>query len=133
MENAEYIEIAKIQKEIANHIGLGSEGLIYNFDESGDKTSLHLVTVNPRHDQSFLFHDTSGASKLEALRYMLDYVKSYKESNSSYTIQWSAKGENALQTSYFFAKNIQEALDKLFYDRDPNTITVFSIALNPIT
>jgi hypothetical protein len=24
-------------------------------------------------------------------------------------------------------------LDKLFYDRDPNSITVFSVMLNPIT
>jgi hypothetical protein len=133
MDNAEYIEISKIQKEIADHIGLGTEGLIYNFDESGEKTSLHLVTVNPRHDQSFLFHNTHGSDKIHALRLMLDYVKNYKERNSSYTIQWSSKDDHALQTSYFFAKNILEALDKLFYDRDPNTITVFSVALNPIT
>jgi hypothetical protein len=28
---------------------------------------------------------------------------------------------------------VLEALDKLFYDRDPNSITVFSVMLNPIT
>jgi hypothetical protein len=70
---------------------------------------------------------------LEALRVMLDYVRTYKERTSSYTVQWSAKGENVLNTSYFRAKNILEALDKLFYDRDPNSITVFSVILNPIS
>jgi hypothetical protein len=74
-----------------------------------------------------------GTDKLDALRNMLDYVHSYKERTSSYTVQWSAKGENTLQTSYFRAKNVLEALDKLFYDRDPNSITVFSVTLNPIT
>jgi len=132
MEKDKNLEISKLQKEVSNHIGIGSDGLIFNFDQQNSITSLHLVTLNPRHDQSFLFHRTEGADKVDALRGMLDYVKSYKEKNSSYTIQWSARGEKALQTSYFFAKNIQEALDKLFYDRDPNSITVFSAALNPI-
>ncbi len=70
---------------------------------------------------------------MDALRAMLEYVETYKERSSSYTIQWSVRGESGLQTSYFRAKNILEALDKLFYDRDPNTITVFSVMMNPIT
>ena len=133
MEKNKNLKISKFQKEISDHIGLRSDGLIFNFENTGSKTSLHLVTLNPRHDQSFLFHQTEEVDKVEALRSMLDYVKSYKEKNSSYTIQWRARGDNSLQTSYFFAKNIQEALDKLFYDRDPNSITVFSAALNPMT
>ena len=60
-------------------------------------------------------------------------MRNYKERTSSYTIQWSARGDIGLQTSYFRAKNIMEALDKLFYDRDPNSINVFSVMLNPIT
>jgi len=48
-------------------------------------------------------------------------------------VQWSAKGEHELNTSYFRAKNILDALDKLFFDRDPNSITVFSVIMNPIT
>ena len=64
---------------------------------------------------------------------MLQYVKSYKEKEGSYTIQWSIKGENVLNTSYFSAKNIMGALDKLYYDRDPNSITVFSVILNPMS
>ena len=44
-----------------------------------------------------------------------------------------ARGEGSLQTSYFRAKNVLEALDKLFFDRDPNSITVFSVTLNPIS
>ncbi len=126
------LEIGRLQKEIGDHIGVGQDNLIFNFEE--DKvTKLYLITLNPRHNQSFLFHATEGSDKLDALRNMLDYVRTYKERTSSYTIQWSARGESDLQTSYFRAKNVLEALDKLFYDRDPNAITVFSVILNPIS
>ncbi len=127
------LEIAEYQKEIADHIGIGPDSLVFNFDESGTTTKLTVITLNKRHNQSFLFHQTTGSDKVDALRAMLDYVKTYKERTSSYTIQWSARGDGGLQTSYFRAKNIMEALDKLFYDRDPNSITVFSVMLNPMS
>ena len=127
------LEIARLQKEIGAYVGMGQDSLVFNFDEDGQRSKLHVITLNPRHNQSFLFHATEGVDKLEALRNMLDHVKTYKERTSSYTIQWSARGDNNLQTSYFRAKNVLEALDKLFYDRDPNSIIVFSVLLNPIT
>ncbi|MCB9169444.1 MAG: hypothetical protein H6594_03725 [Flavobacteriales bacterium] len=128
------LEIARLQQEIEAHIGIGQGGLVYNFETGANgKEKLFLITVNPRHNQSFLFHATEGSDRLDALRNMLDYVRTYKERDGSYTIQWSVRGENTLQTSYFRAKNVLEALDKLFYDRDPNSITVFSVNLNPIS
>ena len=129
------LELARLQKENGDHIGVGPDSLVFNFEETGNgsKTKLFLITINPRHDQSFLFHATEGSERMDALRSMLDYVKNYKERTSSYTVQWSTRGQNTLQTSYFRAKNVLEALDKLFYDRDPNSITVFSVILNPIS
>jgi 3'-phosphoadenosine 5'-phosphosulfate sulfotransferase (PAPS reductase)/FAD synthetase len=127
------IEITKIQREIEKYIGLGPNSLIYDFGEKDNMVTLHLVTVNPRHNQSFLFHTDSGYDKVDVLKRMLTYVKSYKNKESSYTIQWRRQGEDVLQTSYFSAKNVQSALDKLFYDRDPNSITIFSVIMNPMT
>jgi hypothetical protein len=129
------VEIARLQKEIGDHIGIGQDSLVFNYEEDkkGKRTKLYLITLNPRHHQSFLFEATEGSDKLDALEQMLDYVRNYKERTDSYTIQWSARGENNLQTSYFRAKNVLEALDKLYYDRDPNSIIVFSVILNPIT
>jgi hypothetical protein len=126
------IEISKIQKEIESYIGLGQNSLIFNFTENGQKIQLHLITVNPKHNQSFLFHSTDGYDKIDALKSMMVYVKNYKEKESSYTIQWRIKGEEMLHTSYFSAKNVIAALDKLYYERDPNSITIFSVILNPI-
>jgi len=127
------IEIANLQGEIGKYIGLGQNSLIFNFEEGARSVILRLITANSRHNQSFLFHTVEGSSKIEALKEMLDYVKNYKEAESSYTIQWSLKGENLLHTSYFRAKNILSAMDKLYFERDPNSITVFSVMLNPIS
>jgi hypothetical protein len=64
---------------------------------------------------------------------MWDYVQSYKAKENSYTIQWVADGAQELNTSYFRAGNILEALEKLYYGRDRNTLTVFSVVLNPVS
>lgn len=127
------IEIANLQSEISKYIGLGENSLVFHFEEQRRSSVLRLITVNPRHNQSFLFHTVEASSKVESLRLMLEYVKNYKEEESSYTIQWTVKGDNNLHTSYFRAKNILSALDKLYYDRDPNSITVFSVMMNPIS
>ena len=119
--------------EIGKYIGLGQNSLIYNFEEHTKYVMLRLITVNPRHNQSFLFNSCEGLTKVDALKNMLEYVKGYKDEESSYTIQWTLKGENILHSSYFRAKNIIGALDKLYFDRDPNSITVFSVMMNPIS
>lgn len=127
------IEIARIQREIEEYIGLGPNSLIFNFSQTNGKTQLHLVTLNPRHNQSFLFHHEEGYDKVDVMKKMLKYVKNYKDKENSFTIQWRRTTEDTLHTSYFSAKNVQSALDKLFYDRDPNSIMVFSVIMNPTT
>ncbi|MBP6313755.1 MAG: hypothetical protein WAR83_05870 [Flavobacteriales bacterium] len=127
------LEIGRLQQEIGNYIGMGADSLIFNYEEQSKKVKLFLITLSRTHNQSFLFQATEGNDKVDALQQMLEYVKTYKERTSSYTIQWSGRGNNGLETSYFRAKNILDALDKLFYDRDPNSITVFSVMLNPIS
>lgn len=127
-----HVESVKLQKKIESHLGIKGSELSFEFVNTEGKVKLDLITINPRHNQSFLFHSELGIDKLDALRRMLEYVKSYKDKYSSYTIQWIAKGDNELHTSYFTASNMYDALDKLYYGRDINTITVFSVVLNPV-
>ena len=129
-----HVESVKIQQEIENHLGLKGNSLIFEYQNiEGSKVKLDLITVNPRHNQSFLFHSETGYDKIDSLHKMRDYVKTYKEKESSYTIQWRTRGDKELQTSYFRARNIYDVLDKLYYGRDMNTITVFSVVLNPVS
>jgi hypothetical protein len=128
-----HVESARIQQEIKNHLGLRSSDLVFEFSMQEGKTRLDLITVNPKHNQAFLFHSETGTDKLDALRKMMVYVQNYKEKELSYTIQWVIKGDKELHTSYFRASNVMDALQKLYYGRDMNTITVFSVVLNPIS
>lgn len=128
-----HVEAARIQQEIKNYLGLRSTDLVFEYSSVDGKTRLDLITVNPKHNQAFLFHSENGTDKLDALRKMLGYVQNYKEKENSYTMQWVAKGEKELHTSYFRAGNIMDALQKLYYGRDMNTITVFSVVLNPVS
>jgi len=132
MNKDKHIIVAELQEEIQNYIGLGSNSVVFEFDDEGGLTLLKVITLSPRHRQSFLFKQTEGADKVDALRNMLHYVKNYKSKESSYTVQWALKEKKELHTSYFSAKNIMEALDKFFYGRDPNSIVIFSVTLNPI-
>lgn len=128
-----HVEAARIQQEIKDYLGLRSEDLIFEYSNADGKVRLDLITVNPRHNQAFLFHSESGSDKIESLKKMFAYVQQYKEKENSYTIQWVTKGGKELHTSYFKAGNIMDALQKLYYGRDMNTITVFSVVLNPIS
>lgn len=127
------VEISQLQKDIEKHIGPEPHSVVFSYTAPEGKTKLDVITVNSRHNQSFLFHSVMGYDKVDALKKMYEYVRNYKESQSSYTIQWTLRGESDLHTSYFRAKNIVDAINKLHYDRDPNSITIFSVVLNPIS
>lgn len=128
-----YIEAARMQQEIKDYLSLKSSDLVFEYSTIDGKVRLDLITINPRHNQSFLFHYETGTDKLDALKKMRAYVQNYKEKENSYTIQWVAKNDTELHTSYFRAGNITDALQKLYYGRDMNTITVFSVVLNPVS
>jgi len=127
-----HVEVARIQKAIETHLGMGGN-VIYDFANEDNKVKLNLITVNPRHNQSFLLHTLLGIDKLDALQKMLEYVQGSYHKESSYTLQWRVNGDEELHTSYFRARDMYEALDKLYYNRDLNNIIVYSLVLNPIT
>ena len=127
-----HVVAAKVQDEIKNFLGLKSAEVVFEYSTVDGKIKLDLITINPRHNQSFLFKSIMGFDKTDVLNKMLDYVKTHKDKEGSFTIQWTTKGMSELQTSYFRAKNMYDALDKLYYGRDMNNITVFSVVLNPI-
>lgn len=133
MSDQETLEIAKLQSEIESYLNLGNTQIVFDYQNSDRGTRLDVITVNPRHNQSFLFQTTSGYDKIDALKKMLDYVKTFKEKENTYTIQWVIRNEDELHTSYFRAKDIPEAIDKLHYGRDPNSVTIFSVVMNPIS
>src|SRR5687768_7242784 len=69
------VEVARLQKIIQDHLGLSSDNVIFEYSQTDRGVKLDLVTVNPRHNQSFLFKTTYGIDKQDALHRMVDYVK----------------------------------------------------------
>ncbi len=128
-----HVEAARMQQQIKTYLGLRTSDLIFEYSQLDGKTKLDLITLNSRHNQSFLFHSETGSDKIDALKKMWGYIQHFKEKENSYTIQWVAAGQHELHTSYFRASNVINALEKLYYGRDQNTITVFSVVLNPVS
>ncbi len=128
-----HVESARLQKQIEHHLGISGGSLLFEFRQIENKVRLDLITVNPRHQQSFLLHAETGYDRVDTLRKMLKYVQDLRDRESSYTVQWLTRGDKELNTSYFRARTMYEALDKLYYGRDMNTITVFSVVLNPVS
>jgi hypothetical protein len=123
-----------LESKIENHIGAASTiELKFQFQELDKEVKLDLVTFNSKHNQSFLFHSVLGYSKVDSLNKMLEYIKNYKDKESSYTIQWSLKESSGLNTSYFRAANLLSAIEKFYFERDINSTVVFSVVLNPIS
>lgn len=126
-----HVEISKYQNKISSILGLNPDQLLFEFSSFEGKTRLDLITVNQRHNQSFLFRYEVGFDKIDVLSKILNYVEHVKDEEDSFTIQWMKKGDKEIETSYFRGRNIHDALDKFHYGRDLNTITIFSIILNP--
>ena len=148
-------ELEKLHEQIDHKLGLQREHLTFNYLTNDGKTTLQLATMNPRHQQVFLFHTTTGFDEIETLNKMKEYVqennvieyKTFKgipNSKSMYTIQWAITDINELQTSYFTGKNLYEILDKFYYVANSFKTTgtpgkgvtgtiIFNITLNPLS
>ena len=50
------VETARYQKDIASRLGIDSDNLIFNYKQKNETVRLDLVTVNPKHEQSFFFN-----------------------------------------------------------------------------
>ncbi len=132
MNADETLKVIESEKEIQQYLGQDTNHIInFKYEFRDGKMHVYVETINPKYNQMFLFHTETGIDKLDALTKMLDYVKSYKDKQDSYTIQWSATGEREVRTSYFSGATIEEALAKFRYGRDRNKTTIFLISLNP--
>jgi hypothetical protein len=125
--------VEALQAEITSILGLSAEQINFLFKEIDGIVCLDLVTNNPRHQQSFLFHSVKAIDRQEAMQKMLDYVKTNFKKEDSYTLQWAKSGDPSLHTSYFRAKNIYDVLDKFYFEREVNSYRIYSISLNPIS
>lgn len=126
------LKCLSLENEIRNLLGQDSNHQVnFNYSERNGHLQLFIETINPRYNQMFLFHAEIGVDKVDVLNKAITYVRSYRDQFDSYTIQWSAAGEQGVRTSYFHGRSIEEALEKFRYGRDRNKTTIFLVSLNP--
>ncbi len=124
---------SKLEKEIGSYLGMADKHLNFKYQLKDKKIKLDLITINPKHDQSFLLNSVIGVDKQDALVKLRNYIINRYENENSFTVQWMKTGENQLHTSYFRANNMYEVLDKFFYGRDQTSHKIFNVVLNPIS
>jgi len=127
------LRIKELQKKIITTLKIEEKNISFEFHQMPEYVDLDLITVNPNHQQSFLFHSTEGRDKMEALELMLEYINSQLTIENSYTVQWKLTGSNKIHNSYFRAKNIMDAIDKLYFGRSIGSVIIYSVTLNPLS
>lgn len=131
--NPELPQEDRFLEDIRSYFGYAQDQLEFAWSAAEGIHEVALFTYNPRHTHRFLFHRASGSTREQALQALLEYIQHHKDRELSYTIQWRIAGEAELHTSYFSAGNILLALDKFFAGRDPHTVQVYSVMLNPLS
>lgn len=93
---------------------------------------LDLITINPQHNQKFLFHSLQGQSKIELLEQMINYIQHYKKQLESYEIEWiDAQQPDKVQVSWFRGNDIFDVLNKFYYDKEKSRFRILKIKLMP--
>ena len=99
---------------------------------------LDLITYNPVHNNFFLLHSIQNAVEnftmeqvyVTLLESMLIYVKKRQQSQIHYAIDWNYKtSTQSAKISYFRGKDMKDILNKFYYEKDIDTIVIYSITM----
>lgn len=129
--------------------------------QPGPHIQLQLITYNPLHHQHFLLHtcttgylNSSYEEKMDEsladhmcsnlaeaeiflLHKMLDYVTEHQETANDYTIVWRPKNTSHTTktinntTSHFRGTSFEDVLRKFYYDKEKDTLILYSIIMSP--
>lgn len=94
---------------------------------------LQVYTFNPKHDQYFLLYTSNiQNNKVKILEEVLNFLKEpITQECNSYTVVWCDKDKEAKHTSYFYALDVLDVIDKVYYNKKRESIIVYEIKLNP--
>jgi len=110
-----------------------NKGDITNSIVSHTYLEARAITYNPIKQESFLLVKVIAENEMDGLRKVLDYILTHRSFNYSHTLTWSNKKDGVTKTSYFYAKDAMEALEKFYHDKDRGNYIVYNVKLNPIS
>jgi hypothetical protein len=104
-----------------------------NIMSAKETIKLNVLTYNEKHNEYMLFHTVYGASSLDCLKKMLEYIESKSHAHeNSFTIIWKKDGDQDSHKSYFSAHNKEEAELKFLHEKNKEDYQ-YSIELNPVS
>jgi len=118
-------------RELVNKDNKSEVQFIYTRDN--DRWRVDVFTVNPSNGETFLMKSeaSTGPDYELALERVLDYVVKHKQQSSSYTVEWTKKGENGYNKSYFYCTSMYDVLHKFYEGKNnPDKYIIFCIKLN---
>jgi hypothetical protein len=126
--------ITELQWEEKIKSALSESILYFEYEETEEKTVLHIITISKNHGERFLFHRVTSHtnSRIRCLEDMWTYIEEYKKSMEHYHIQWMKKGESS-QSSWFYGRTFLEVVDKFFYGKDPSNVKILEMKLMPLS
>ena len=101
---------------------------------------LDLITYNPRHKTNFLLHSIQENCQphikvfIIILEKMLTYIQKRTTSIINYSVEWNYRfadkeKHQPIKRSYFQGKNIEEILEKLYYNKERDTIIIYKVEM----
>ena len=112
----------------------------FNYEYGNCEWVIELVTYNPTNNTHFLLHTLSHPEKLVAINNMYKHIFELKESlkrkivsHNSYTVDWYSKPQSKRFISYFYGYDMQEVLNKFYYNKLAESFIIHSIKLNPLS
>ena len=94
--------------------------------------NVKVITQNKITREFFLLVSMYGNSPEDALNKAFEWLQTHKTNYNSYSVIWLKMPDGNTTTSYFYAKDMREVLDKFFDGKDENRYNIFEIKQNPI-
>ena len=120
----------KISEKIRK--GSGCQAYFEYVETSQGRVQIIARTFNPKTEEIFVLTTVTGDTDEICLALIDKYIDTVKESESTYTVEWARKGDNAAKHySYFAANDIAEVCTKFFSDKKKQEYIVYEIKMNP--
>lgn len=99
------------------------------------KKEVFAYTHNTDNGETFILKVVTCDTFESGLMEILKYVENHKKTMSSFTVNWSKKGEGVYkpEVSYFYCEDMVEVMSKFFNGKDRSDYIIYEVKLNPIS
>lgn len=89
-----------------------------------------VMTYNPKTRETFLLKEVCSKTDVEGLEEILKYTKSHKEDYNSFTVLWAKKDDGKQSASYFYCKDVLEAMEKFYFNKQREDYIIYEVKMS---